>query len=103
MNTSPRHESPQIPARVSSTPDRISKFWATYAHWHTPKKSPSPSQRIQITGDKEIWYSLNVTNMRDPVAIKQHILKRMNYEGQCDQYQYFHENGSDPGKRVQKK
>ncbi|GAA5812302.1 hypothetical protein MFLAVUS_005753 [Mucor flavus] len=96
MNTSPRHESPQIPARVSSTPDRISKFWATYAHWHTPKKSTSPSQRIQITGDKEIWYSLNVTNMRDPVAIKQHILKRMNYERQCDQYQYFHENGSNP-------
>ncbi|KAG2234216.1 hypothetical protein INT48_001935 [Thamnidium elegans] len=97
MNLSPRHESPQIPARVSSTPDKISKFWATYTHWHTaPKKPNSSSQRIQITGDKEIWYSLNVTNMRDPVAIKQHILKRMNYEPHCDQYQYFHENGSDP-------
>jgi hypothetical protein len=54
-------------------------------------------QRIQITADKETWYSLNVTNMRDPVAIKQHILKRMNFNDDFDSYQYFHENGSDPG------
>lgn len=96
---SPRHESPAIPARISSTPDNISKFWATYTHWHTSKKTNNfKNQRIQITADKEIWYSLNVTNMRDPVAIKQHILKRMNYDGDCDHYQYFHENGLNPGK-----
>ncbi|KAL7331802.1 mitogen-activated protein kinase kinase kinase [Mucor circinelloides] len=112
-----RRTSPAIPARVSSTPDKITKFWATYSNWHSSSpssnnKKPSPSaytheyqpsqlkkptdQRIQITGDKETWYSLNVTNMRDPVAIKQHILRRMQFSGDCDQYQYFHENGADP-------
>lgn len=116
-----RRTSPAIPARVSSTPDKITKFWATYSNWHSSSpssnnKKPSPSaytheyqpsqlkkptdQRIQITGDKETWYSLNVTNMRDPVAIKQHILRRMQFSGDCDQYQYFHENGADPGNNI---
>ncbi|CEP09782.1 hypothetical protein [Parasitella parasitica] len=113
-----RRTSPVIPARVSSTPDKISKFWASYANWHssspslnTKRLSPSSytheyqqqsqlkrpaEQRIQITADKETWYSLNVTNMRDPVAIKQHILRRIQFGGDCDLYQYFHENGADP-------
>jgi hypothetical protein len=36
---------PAIPARVSSTPEKISKFWATYAHhWHgNPRKQQASS------------------------------------------------------------
>lgn len=37
--------------------------------------------------------------MRDPLAIKRHILQRMNYDGNHDQYQFYHENGSDPGNK----
>ncbi|KAI8883868.1 hypothetical protein K501DRAFT_285104, partial [Backusella circina FSU 941] len=108
---------PAIPARVSSTPEKISKFWATYAqHWHNnPRKqqassSPEPppirlrmnsprksqEQKIQITSDTDTWYSLNVTQMRDPVLIKHQILKRMSLQGDIQDYQYFHENGPDP-------
>lgn len=87
---------PAIPARISSTPDKISKFWAAYHHW-SPNNTTKKLARIQITADKEVWYSLNVTDMRDPLTIKQHILKRMNLEGDCDGYYYFHENGPDPG------
>ncbi|KAI8098224.1 kinase-like domain-containing protein [Gilbertella persicaria] len=97
-----RHESgderPVIPARVSSTPEKISKIWA---HWHSPNTKKQEGhrkadQRIQITADKETWYSLNVTDMRDPVSIKQHILNRMSFHGDIHQYQFFHENGADP-------
>ncbi|CEI86220.1 hypothetical protein RMCBS344292_00663 [Rhizopus microsporus] len=80
------------------TPDKISKFWSNYWH-HSPKKQPNQQpkeQRIQVTGDKETWYSLNVTNIRDPVTIKQLVLNRMNYEGHLDDYLYFHENGPNP-------
>lgn len=97
-----RIDSPAIPARISSTPDKISKFWAAYNYWHPPPPPPppikkSPHARIQITRDKEVWYSLNISHIRDPVAIKDQILKRMHLDGDCDQYYYFHENGSDPG------
>ncbi|KAI9487498.1 MAG: hypothetical protein EXX96DRAFT_553495 [Benjaminiella poitrasii] len=136
--------SPIIPARVSSTPDKISKFWANYSSWHssasptqasTPtnptaasynaannnnsssssKKSAgcSPSsfishsdyynqqqkkkeQRVQVTADEETWYSLIVTDMRDPVVIKLHILNRLNFTGNYKHYMFFHENGSNP-------
>jgi hypothetical protein len=36
--------------------------------------------------------------MRDPVLIKHQILKRMNLQGDIQDYHYFHENGPDPGK-----
>ncbi|KAI8988885.1 kinase-like domain-containing protein [Pilobolus umbonatus] len=101
-----RHESgndeqPTIPARVSSTPDKISKFWATYHPTHPVKKSSvgkkrTMEQRIQITHDEETWYSLNVTNMRDPMVIKDSILNKMNFEGNPDEYYYYHENGPNP-------
>lgn len=126
--TSSKQGTPTIPVRVSSTPDKITKFWANYSTWQQQQGKSSPTsyspdyhhqtplppppaqpiyhqarkqltdQCIQITGDKETWYSLNVTNMRDPVAIKQHILQRMNYNTSTpDNYFYFHENGLDPG------
>ncbi|OBZ87480.1 MAP kinase kinase kinase mkh1 [Choanephora cucurbitarum] len=92
---------PAIPARVSSTPDKVSKFWASYASWHSPTNKHTPSspnqqkstaQRIQITTDRETWYSLNVTNMRDPVAIKHHILSRLKITGDIHHHYFYHEN-----------
>ncbi|EIE77583.1 hypothetical protein RO3G_02287 [Rhizopus delemar RA 99-880] len=80
--------------------DKASRFWSNYWH-HSSKKSlikfnQQKEQRIQITGDKETWYSLNVTNIRDPLIIKQHILNRMNYAGAIESYQFYHENGWHP-------
>ncbi|ORZ12222.1 hypothetical protein BCR42DRAFT_79284 [Absidia repens] len=129
---------PSIPSRISSTPDRVSKFWSTYSHWHgnnnnttfntngtassqglastasvnviPAKNSPSAStaatsycnlpqkkidQRIQITGDKETWYSLNVMNIQNVDQLKDIILKRMNLAGNRYDYHYYHENGYD--------
>ncbi|KAI8374897.1 kinase-like domain-containing protein [Blakeslea trispora] len=96
-----RKKLPTIPARVSSTPDKVSRFWASYASWHSPTNKHAPSspnqqkstsQRIQITTDRETWYSLNVTNMRDPVAIKHHILNRLKITGDIHQHYFYHEN-----------
>ncbi|KAG1053231.1 hypothetical protein G6F43_004673 [Rhizopus delemar] len=84
--------------------DKASRFWSNYWH-HSSKKSlikfnQQKEQRIQITGDKETWYSLNVTNIRDPLIIKQHILNRMNYAGAIESYQFYHENGWHPNTPV---
>ncbi|CAO3589684.1 unnamed protein product [Absidia cylindrospora] len=128
---------PSIPSRISATPDKVSKFWATYSYWHgnnntttlntngtassqglantafvnviLAKNSPSTStgttccnlpqkkidQRIQITGDKETWYSLNVMNIQNVDQLKDIILKRMNLAGNRYDYHYYHENGYD--------
>ncbi|ORY91228.1 hypothetical protein BCR43DRAFT_480028 [Syncephalastrum racemosum] len=52
-------------------------------------------QRIQVTADKETWYSLVVTDITDPDTLKDLILKRMNFDGHRTEYCYFHENGPD--------
>ncbi|KAG1469644.1 hypothetical protein G6F56_003139 [Rhizopus delemar] len=93
-----RHESGDEASKV--TPDKSSRFWSTYWH-HSPKKPPLKSNqqkehRIQVTGDQETWYGLNVTNIRDPLTVKQLILNRMCYPGNPDNYLYYHENGSNP-------
>ncbi|KAG0182028.1 hypothetical protein DFQ29_006146 [Apophysomyces sp. BC1021] len=31
--------SPSIPPRVTSTPDKLAKFWAQYTHWHSPSSA----------------------------------------------------------------
>ncbi|KAI9281134.1 kinase-like domain-containing protein [Sporodiniella umbellata] len=92
-----RHESGD---ECKAAVDKASRFWSNYWH-HSHKKSPSqPSQhkenRIQITGDQETWYGLNVTNINDPSIVKQNILNRMCYFGGPDDYLYYHENGSNP-------
>jgi hypothetical protein len=65
---------PAIPARISSTPDKISKFWATYANWHTsspPTRKASPSsthspdlyqQQKKVKQKKNNFFLLNDTN-----------------------------------------
>jgi hypothetical protein len=48
---------PAIPARVSSTPDKISKFWATYANWHSPsiqRASPSSTHSPDLQPQKKV-------------------------------------------------
>ncbi|KAI8384925.1 uncharacterized protein BYT42DRAFT_612590 [Radiomyces spectabilis] len=116
---------PTIPLRVSSTPDKISRIWANYSQWHSSNRafktssgaggdaSPVYSKRvvsiqnslstanildhrIQVTSDKDTWYSLNVTEFTDPNALKDSILKRVQLAGERDQYCYFHENGPHP-------
>lgn len=44
-----------------------------------------------------------MTNIRDPLIIKQHILNRMNYAGAIESYQFYHENGWHPSKNIQTK
>lgn len=56
-----------------------------------------------MTLDKETWYSLNVKDIHHVHQLKDHILKRMNLKGDRDSYCYFHENGHDPGKYINKK
>ncbi|KAI9482603.1 hypothetical protein BDB00DRAFT_857051 [Zychaea mexicana] len=53
-------------------------------------------QRIQVTSDKETWYSVVVTDIRDPECLKDRILKRLDVQGNRDEFYYFHENGPDP-------
>lgn len=53
--------------------------------------------RIQVTGDRETWYSVVVTDIRDADTLKDRILQRMNLPLQHrDGYCYYHENGPDP-------
>ncbi|CAO3614548.1 unnamed protein product [Cunninghamella echinulata] len=112
--TRPSSSPPSIPTRISSTPDKINKFWASCSYWHQGDnnnnhlhhlmhKNPAVSsnnkkheQKIQVTLDKETWYSLNVKDIRHVHQLKDHILKRMNLKGDRDSYCYFHENGHDP-------
>ncbi|KAI7860000.1 hypothetical protein BDC45DRAFT_564021 [Circinella umbellata] len=49
-------------------------------------------QRIQVTSDKETWYSVVVTDIRDSDSIKERILKRLELQGNLDDFYYFHEN-----------
>ncbi|KAM3579407.1 mitogen-activated protein kinase kinase kinase [Umbelopsis sp. WA50703] len=62
-------------------------------HAHT---SSSPEQRIQVTDDGEVWYSLIVTDLHDSLVLKESILKKIGLKGDPDRYLYYHENGTDP-------
>ncbi|KAH8555688.1 kinase-like domain-containing protein, partial [Umbelopsis sp. PMI_123] len=53
-------------------------------------------QRIQVTDDGEVWYSLIVTGLNDAATIKESILKKMGLKNDPDRYHYFHENGLEP-------
>ncbi|ORX61370.1 Pkinase-domain-containing protein [Hesseltinella vesiculosa] len=64
-----------------------------------PQSTPSPSreQRIQVTLDSDIFRSLTVTNIHDPVELKRSIVTKVGMPiTPLDQYQFYHENGDDP-------
>ncbi|KAI8146131.1 hypothetical protein BJV82DRAFT_406469 [Fennellomyces sp. T-0311] len=77
-----------LPDGSSKTPTKSALGLATHKRF--------TEQRIQVTSDKETWYSVVVTDIRDPESLKDRVLKRLDLNGNREEYYYFHENGPDP-------
>ncbi|KAI8072468.1 hypothetical protein BC940DRAFT_330616 [Gongronella butleri] len=92
--------SPPFNSKTASTPEKIAKLWSSR---HTNSSAPAldlaaarKANRIQITGDRDTWYSLNVEDIHHADHVKDLIVRRMALHGHRDDYLYFHENGPNP-------
>ncbi|KAI8079983.1 kinase-like domain-containing protein [Halteromyces radiatus] len=117
---------PYIPERKSSNPVQISKIMKQFNVPPTlplARTRPNPiiarrtnngnqsqhrqqqqqqqqnrhlEQRIQVTLDSDTFFSLTVTNITDPIALKMSIVKKLGMTAtSLEQYQFYHENGDN--------
>ncbi|KAG2171667.1 hypothetical protein INT43_008047 [Umbelopsis isabellina] len=104
---------PFIPSRTSSTPDKISKILGSTATnfigYNVPPKlvgktaansqkglPKSASYQPSYTRIPKRHAHTVMTDLHDPMLVKESILKKMGLKGDPDRYVYFHENGPDP-------
>ncbi|RUS28254.1 hypothetical protein BC938DRAFT_482101 [Jimgerdemannia flammicorona] len=69
-----------------------------------PRRQTGLMNLIQVTQDRDVWYSLDVTDMLDADEIRDKMFQRLRIVAEHDRYGCFHIGGEDPGMgRVQAK